>query len=92
MSRPIAFGRLEGVDHRDGATGCEEADDRGGVLAAGCGTTNPTGAPSGTPAIAHTEAMRVGVSGDLGAGIPAASNSMHDCSPVARQALRETFR
>ena len=79
MSRPIASGDWK-VDHQDGATGGEEADDCGGMRQpvadheADGRVVRDTGLTKG-------RGYGVGVRGDVVAGIPAASNSMHGCSP-----------
>ena len=90
MSRPIAFRRLEGVDHRDGATSGEEADDCGGVREP-VADHETDGCAVGNPGVLKPGSDGVGVSRDVVAGVPAAFELDALLLAVAREACRELF-
>ncbi len=84
------FGRLEGVDHRDGATGGEEADDCGGVLQPVADDQTDGGA-IGDAGVAQRRSDRVGIRRDVVAGVPPALELDALLLAVARQPCRERF-
>jgi hypothetical protein len=82
--------RLERVDHRDGAADGEEADDRGGMLQP-VADHEADGRAVWHAGVAEPGRDRVGVFGDVGAGVPAALELDALLLAVARQPRRKGF-
>ena len=90
MSRPIDSRRLKRVDHRHGATGGEETDDRGGVRQP-VAYHQTDRCAVGDAGIAQHRSDGIGILGDVVAGIPAALELDARLLAVARQTCRERF-
>ena len=90
MSRPIDFGRLERVDHRDGAARGEEPDDRRGVRQP-VADHQADRRVVGDPGVPQHRRDGVGVVGHIVAGVPPALELDARPLAVARQPCRERF-